>query len=136
MIQLDIKTAFLYGDLDEEIYMEQPKGFITPGRETGVCRLVKSLYGLKQAPRCWNEKFNKFITKLGLTRCLSDFWIYYRHQGEEFTVLTIFVYDGIICSKQKEAMKDILGHLQREFEIRTMPADRFLGLNLFRCRSK
>ena len=48
--QMDVKTAFLNGDLDEEIYMEQPKGFIVPGQEKKVCRLVKSLYGLKQAP--------------------------------------------------------------------------------------
>ena len=49
--QMDVKTAFLNGDLDEEIYMEQPEGFATPGRERKVCRLVKSLYGLKQAPK-------------------------------------------------------------------------------------
>ena len=48
--QMDVKTAFLNGDLDEEIYMEQPEGFIVPGQEKKVCRLVKSLYGLKQAP--------------------------------------------------------------------------------------
>ena len=47
MISLDVKTAFLYGDLDEEIYMHQPEGFILPGREGEVCRLIKSIYGLK-----------------------------------------------------------------------------------------
>ncbi len=58
MLQLDIKTAFLNGDLDEEIYMIQPEGFITPGRENDVCRLKKSIYGLKQASRAWSRKFN------------------------------------------------------------------------------
>ena len=55
--QMDVKTAFLNGDLDEEIYMEQPEGSPTPGQENKVCKLVKSLYGLKQAPKQWHEKF-------------------------------------------------------------------------------
>ena len=55
--QMDVKTAFLNGDLNEEIYMEQPEGFVVSGQEKKVCRLVKSLYGLKQAPKHWHEKF-------------------------------------------------------------------------------
>ena len=72
MIQLDIKTAFLNGDLQEEIYMEQPEGFIIPGKETEVCKLLKSPYGLKQASRAWNQKFHAFIVKFGLTQSKAD----------------------------------------------------------------
>lgn len=61
LLQMDVKTAFLYGDLDEELYVQQPEGFIQPGNEDLVCRLIKPLYGLKQAPRKWNEKFNEFF---------------------------------------------------------------------------
>ena len=56
--QMDVKTTFLNGDLEEEIYMEQPEGFIVSGQEKKVCKLVKSLYGLKQAPKKWHEKFD------------------------------------------------------------------------------
>ena len=57
--QMDVKTAFLNGDLEEEIYLEQPEGFIVPGQEQKVCRLIKSLYGLKQAPKQWHAKFDE-----------------------------------------------------------------------------
>ena len=62
---MDVKTAFLNGDLDEEIYMLQPKGCITLGKEHKVCKLNNSLYGLKQAPKKWNEKFDNALLKNG-----------------------------------------------------------------------
>ena len=63
--QMDVKTAFLNGDLDEEIYMEQPEGYVLPGNEQKVCKLVKSLYGLKQAPKQWHQKFDSVILSNG-----------------------------------------------------------------------
>ena len=59
--QMDVKTSFLNGDLDEEVYMNQPEGFVVPDNEHKVCKLVKSLYGLKQAPKQWHQKFNGVI---------------------------------------------------------------------------
>uniref|UniRef100_A0A2N9I546 Integrase catalytic domain-containing protein n=1 Tax=Fagus sylvatica TaxID=28930 RepID=A0A2N9I546_FAGSY len=67
--QLDVKTAFLHGDLEEDIYMHQPQGFIVQGKENRVCKLRKSLYGLKQAPRQWFKKFDSFMYSIGFTRC-------------------------------------------------------------------
>ena len=63
--QLDVKTAFLHGDLDEEIYMSQPTGFKTAGNEDMVCKLKKSLYELKQSPRQWYKRFDSFIKERG-----------------------------------------------------------------------
>ena len=60
--QMDVKTAFLNRELDEEIYMQKPDGFVATGQENLVCRLKKSLYGLKQAPKQWHEKFDKTLT--------------------------------------------------------------------------
>ena len=62
--QMDVKTAFLNGDLKENFFMSQPKGFVVKGKEQKVCKLVKSLYGLKQAPRAWYEKLTEHLLKL------------------------------------------------------------------------
>ena len=58
---MHVKTMFLHGDLDEEIYMKQPEGFIVEGKKELVCKLKKSLYGLKQSPRMWYWNFNTYI---------------------------------------------------------------------------
>ena len=76
--QMDVKTVFLNGDLDEEIYMEQPEGFIVKGQEHKVCKLVKYLYGLKQAPKQWHEKFDKVVLEYGFRINESEKCLYIR----------------------------------------------------------
>jgi hypothetical protein len=86
--QMDVKTAFLNGELEEEIYMDQPDGFIAKGQEGKMCKLLKSLYGLKQAPKQWHEKFDKTLTSAGFVVNEADKCVYYRFGGGE----------GVICA--------------------------------------
>ena len=79
--QMDVKTAFLYGELEEEIYMEQPDGFVVPGEENKVCILIKSLYGLKQAPKQLHEKFDTTLTSVGFSVNEADKCVYYHYGG-------------------------------------------------------
>jgi len=78
--QLDVKSAFLNGVLDKEIYMEQPQGFITTGKETQVCHLKKAIYGLKQASCAWNSNIHAALTELGFKRTVTDAGVYVMHQ--------------------------------------------------------
>ncbi|KAJ4715506.1 Retrovirus-related Pol polyprotein from transposon TNT 1-94 [Melia azedarach] len=75
--QLDVKTAFLHGELEEEIYMTQPDGFQVPGKEDYICKLKKSLYGLKQSPRQWYKGFDSYMIEIGYTRSPYDCCVYY-----------------------------------------------------------
>jgi hypothetical protein len=73
---MDVKTTFLNGELEEEIYMDQPDGFAVKGQEGMVCKLLKSLYGLKQAPKQWHEKFDKTLTSVGFVVNEADKCVY------------------------------------------------------------
>jgi hypothetical protein len=94
--QMDVKTAFLYGELDEEIYMEQRDGFKISGQENKVCILIKSLYGLKQEPEQWHEKFNTTLTSAGFMVSEANKCVYYRYGGGggEGVILCLYVERG------------------------------------------
>ena len=80
---MDIKTAFLNEELEEEIYMDQLDGFVANGQEGKVCKLLKLLYGLKQAPKQWHEKFDRTLTFTGFVANEVDKCVYYRYGGGE-----------------------------------------------------
>ena len=79
--QMDVKTAFLNGELEEEIYMTQPDGFVVKGQEDKVCKLLKLLYGLKHAPKQWHEKFDSTLISAGFSVNEADRCVYYRYGG-------------------------------------------------------
>jgi len=98
--QFDVKTAFLYGELEEEVYVEQPEGFDDgSGR---VCRLKRSLYGLKQAPQCWNKRFINFMEKAGLKNSTADPCLFYRKYEDSFLYIAIYVDDGLVVGNKDE----------------------------------
>ena len=76
--QMDVKTAFLNGEIEEEVHVEQPDGFVVHGKESDVCRLKKALYGLKQAPRAWYGRIDGFLVRLGFTKNVADSNLYYK----------------------------------------------------------
>ena len=94
--QMNVKTTFLNGDLEEEIYVEQLEGFIVPGQEKKICKLVKSLYGLKQASKQWHEKFdNVMITnRFKINKC--DKCVYIKDTKNGYVILCLYVDDMII----------------------------------------
>jgi hypothetical protein len=126
--QLDIKTAFLYGDLNEELFMSQPTGFLSKGQEKLVCRLKRGLYGLKQASRSWNSKFNEFITKYGLKPSVADPCVYSLNSDGVIIIMAIWVDDGLVCSNHHSKLDDIVQFLSNQFEMTSGPAGCFVGI--------
>lgn len=107
--QLDMKTAFLYGDLKENIYMRQPIDY--DDKSGKVCKLVKSLYGLKQASRCCNEKFTHFIKRSEFKVCEADPCVFVRKDGDDMTILAIHVDDGLVCGTNESKTHAVLDFL-------------------------
>ena len=131
--QMDVKTAFLNGELDEEIYMDQPEGFIADGQENKVCRLIKSLYGLKQAPKQWHEKFDNTLTTAGFVVNESDTCVYYRYGGGEGVILCLYVDDILILGTSLDVINETKDFLSNNFEMKDLgEADVILNIKLLR----
>jgi Reverse transcriptase (RNA-dependent DNA polymerase)/gag-polypeptide of LTR copia-type/Zinc knuckle len=126
--QFDVKTAFLYGTLDEEIYMKQPEGF-NDGSDH-VCRLERSLYGLKQSSRCWNKRFVDHLMKLGFTQSEADPCLYVRHKSGRTLIVVLYVDDGIVAATYDEDCQNFLKNLTTEFKITAGPVSCFLGIEI------
>ena len=110
MEALDIKTAFLFRELDEELYMVQPEGFVIQGQESKVCHLWKAIYGLKQAALQWNKQLHKSLVILGFKHCVLDSGIYVRIIGKDIIIIIIYVDDALFMGSN---IKQILDHKKR-----------------------
>lgn len=114
---MDVKTAFLNGDLQEEVFVEQALGFAQPGQEHKVYKLHKALYGLHQAPRAWNEKLDDQLAVLGFEKCPSEHAIYCRGVGAERLVVGVYVDDLIITGANNSSIKKFKAEMSKVFKM-------------------
>lgn len=129
--QMDVKTAFLNGELDEEIYLDQPEGFVVPGKENKVCKLNKSLYGLKQAPKQWHDKFDSLIIANGFKINESDKCIYYKYENNICTIICLYVDDLLIFGSTIDVVNETKSMLSSSFDMKDLgEADVILGIKI------
>lgn len=126
--QFDVKTAFLNGVLEENVFMSQPIGY-DDGTER-VCKLNKSLFGLKQASRCWNRRFTEFINRLEFRTSESDPCVFVYDGDGGLMILVIYVDDGLIAAENGKVILPVIEHLRKEFEIKFFELKCFLGLEI------
>ncbi|XP_071695611.1 uncharacterized protein [Rutidosis leptorrhynchoides] len=128
--QLDINNAFLYGELDVEVYMSLPQGYFNKG-ETKVCKLNKSLYGLKQAPRKWNEKLCNSLFENGFVQSKCDYSMFIKDKHDIFVVLLVYVDDIVITGNNKAEIDSVKHFLKSKFLIKDLGLLKyFLGIEV------
>ncbi|WVZ83089.1 hypothetical protein U9M48_030269 [Paspalum notatum var. saurae] len=134
--QMDVKTAFLNGELKEEIYMEQPDGFVVKGQESKVCKLLKSLYSLKQAPKQWHKKFDITLTSAGFAVNGADSCVYYRYGGGKGVILCLYVDDILIFGTDIDVINEVKSFLSMKFDMKDLgEADVILNIKLIKDES-
>jgi hypothetical protein len=129
--QMDVKTAFLNRELEDEIYMDYPDGFVIKGEERKVCKLLQSLYSLKQAPKQWHEKFDRTLTSVGFVVNEANKCVYYRHGGGEGVILCLYVDDIFIFGTNMKVIHEVKSFLSKTFDMKDLgEADVILNIKL------
>ncbi|GJR20593.1 ribonuclease H-like domain-containing protein [Tanacetum coccineum] len=134
--QLDVKNAFLHGQLSETVYMHQPPGFVDSAHPDYVCHLQRSLYGLKQAPRAWFQRFASFITRVGFQHSKTDTSLFVYHMGSDVAYLLLYVDDIILTASSTALLQRIITLLHSEFAMTDLGSlNYFLGVSAQRSKS-
>ena len=138
LYQMDVKIAFLNGELHEEIYMDQPVGFVAKVQERRkVCKLKQSIYGLKQSSRQWYLRFHRAILSNGFTMIKEDHCVYTKRSKGSFIILSLYVDNILLADNDAEMIVATKEWLSSNFEMKDMgEADYILGVKIFRDRSK
>jgi hypothetical protein len=114
---MDVKSAFLNGDLREEVYVQQPPGFVVAGEEHKVLRLRKALYGLRQAPRAWNIKLDESLVSLGFDKCVTEHALYIRKTKEGNLIVGVYVDDLIITGSGRRLIHEFKREMTALFKM-------------------
>ena len=144
LFQMDVKSAFLNGIINEEVYVEQPPGFEDHQHPNHVYKLKKALYGLKQASRQWYERLSNFLLSNGYERGMIDKTLFIKKANSEIILVQIYVDDIIFCATKDSLCEKFVAAMQGEFEMSMMgELSFFLGLQvkqskdgIFLCQSK
>ncbi|KAH9778852.1 hypothetical protein KPL71_007491 [Citrus sinensis] len=127
--QVDVNNAFLNGELNETVFMEQPEGFKVKGKENYVCRLKKALYGLKQAPRAWYEKLKAALLSWGYKNSVSDTSLFHWRDNKEVIYVLVYVDDILITGSSQDLVNDLIKKLNESFALKELGSlSYFLGI--------
>jgi hypothetical protein len=132
--QMDVKTTFLNGVIEEEVYIEQPQGIEVEDRKSHVCMLKKALYRLKQAPRSWYGRIDSFLTRLGFTKSKADSNLYFKVMNDEPIILLLYV-DDLFLTREEKLISECKKRLASEFEMKDLGLMHyFLGLEVWQSQ--
>ena len=129
--QMDVKSAFLNGELEEEVYIEQPEGFQLSENEDYVCRLKRALYGLKQAPRAWYSRLDRYLLQQNFKRASADSNLYIKQDNDSILIIEVYVDDIIFGSDNDSLSQQFAKDMPKEFEMSLLgELTFFLGLQI------
>ncbi|GJU43423.1 putative RNA-directed DNA polymerase [Tanacetum coccineum] len=134
LVAKDVNNAFLYGELEEDVYMKIPEGYASKSNENKVCKFKKSLYGLKQAPRKWNEKLVGVLSECGFTQSQNDHSLFVKSSNNVFIALLVYVDDIIISRNDLNEIDMFKTFLSSKFQIKDLGKLKyFLGIEVIDC---
>ena len=135
--QMDVKIAFLNRNLDEDMYMTQPKRFVDPQSTKTICKLQKSIYGLKQASRSWNIRFDEVVKALGFVKNEEEPCVYKKINGSALVFLILYVDDILLIGNDIPMLESVKTSLKNSFSMKDLgEAAYILGIRIYRDRSK
>lgn len=114
---LDVKIAFLNGDIKKDVYVSQPEGFEVSGQENKVYKLLKALYGLRQVPRAWYEKLNACLVSLGFSKCPYEHAVYTRKEGDDSMIVAVYVDDLLVTGSKVSMITEFKREMSQKFEM-------------------
>lgn len=130
--QVDVKSAYMYRELTETIYVDQPQGYEKKGHETEVYKLKKALYGLKQAPRAWYNRIERYFTEKGLEKCLHKPTLFVKVDDDvNLLIVSLYVDDIIVTGKKSSIVEEFKASMKTEYDMSNLGEMRyFLGVEI------